>query len=64
MRIIKEGIKPEDIEIETTCNNYKSVLGVKISDGKTTYDQRDGNYVTIVCPVCQKSINIDLKKFK
>lgn len=64
MKIIKVGKKPEDKEYEFTCPKCKSILSAKLSEGKITYDQRDGNFVTFICIICNSNCYVDLKFFK
>lgn len=47
-----------------TCRKCKSSLLVHKTDGKTVFDQRDGDYVEIECPVCQDRITIAVSLFK
>lgn len=64
MEIIKRGKIPEEKEAEGTCHNCGTVIRAKRSEGKTIYDQRDGDYVRLACPVCTQTITITLSKFK
>lgn len=64
MEILKRGIIPENIEIQFKCSNCKSELKASRKDAiKETYDQRDGNYATFNCPVCNKQIHVNVEKF-
>ena len=63
MEILKKGELPQEKQADFNCNNCGSELRAKISEGKITYDQRDGDYVTFVCPVCGQNIYVDEKKF-
>jgi len=56
MEIIKRGTPPGEKIHEATCNSCKTEVRFKESEGKITYDQRDGNYVTVMCPVCNSLI--------
>lgn len=51
MKILKQGQLPEDKEFTTTCRRCKTEFQFKKSEGKETSDQRDGNYVSINCPL-------------
>lgn len=57
MEIIKKGTPPEEKIYEAECSKCKSVLRFKQSEGKITYDQRDGNLITVKCPVCGESVH-------
>lgn len=50
--VIKRGLKPEDRVHKATCWHCKSELEFKESDGQVRYDQRDGSYIEVTCPVC------------
>lgn len=52
MRIIKKGIKPEEKIHRVTCHHCKTEFEFSVAEGKITYDQRDGDSVSISCPNC------------
>lgn len=56
MKIIKKGKRPEDKKHRGTCHNCKTVVEFSQSEGVVTYDQRDGNFVTVKCPTCGQDI--------
>lgn len=62
MNVIKRGQLPQETTYNTTCGNCHSEIEFQESEGKVTYDQRDGNYVTVNCPVCQERIHCALKR--
>ena len=54
IRIIKQGIVPEEVVYRTTCLGCDTEFEFLQKDGKFTDDQRDGAYVSIPCPTCEK----------
>lgn len=52
MKIISCCEVPNDRVYQATCNNCKSVLEFKRSEAMYTSDQRDGDFLRVVCPVC------------
>jgi RNase P subunit RPR2 len=63
MKIISRGILPEEFIYRVTCSNCKTYFEFQRSEGKVTYDQRDGSFVTVECPVCQHSVHADLNNY-
>ena len=61
MKVLKQGTLPEDKIYEVTCYNCTSLLQFKRSEGKISYSQRDGDHITVICPVCKCSVFTDLK---
>ena len=51
MEIIKAGSLPSDVMYTTTCPNCKTQFRFQAVEAKTVYDQRDGNYLEITCPL-------------
>jgi hypothetical protein len=64
MRVIKPGKRPEDEEIELTCGHCGAVIAVVISEMECVPDQRDGDYYSIRCPMCQRRINRDARALR
>lgn len=56
MKIIERGTPPGEVVHQARCTNCRSLIEFKQSEGKVTFDGRDGNYVTILCPVCNQMI--------
>lgn len=52
MEIIKRGSIPGEREHEVTCYRCKTVFRFKEHEAQKHYDQRDGDYLSIDCPVC------------
>jgi RNase P subunit RPR2 len=51
VEIIKQGKLPGEEEYTTTCRNCKTIFKFKAKEAKKHDDQRDGSYLTIVCPL-------------
>ena len=60
MRIITRGQIPEDNPYRATCYHCKTVVEFFQKEGKITRCQRDGDSVTVICPLCKKYITVDL----
>lgn len=56
IKIITKGVNPKAILLRGSCYNCKTVVECSKDDAKNTYDQRDGNSWSVVCPVCSGSI--------
>ena len=52
MRVLKRGAKKEEIKYIGKCYNCNSIIEAIGKEVKHNYDQRDGDYNTIVCPIC------------
>ena len=64
MKIIFKGTLPGAREYQASCTNCKTIFEFVASEGKIHVDQRDGDYVTIACPVCYKSVYKNLHDYK
>ena len=60
MFIIKRGKKPEDTVNRGTCNRCRTEVEFRRSEGEVTHDQRDGDFVSVDCPVCGHKIHSQL----
>jgi hypothetical protein len=54
MKIIEYGDRPEDKVYRNKCGHCKTVYEFARKEAKFHSDQRDGDYLTINCPVCQR----------
>ncbi len=54
IKILTRGKLPEEIVYKATCGNCKTHFEFNETDAKVTHDQRDGSFMTIRCPLCQK----------
>ncbi len=64
MEIIKRGKLPSAGKAEWTCRNCKSKIRSKKYEGKLEHDQRDGDFVRCVCPVCSHENCIAVELYK
>jgi len=60
IKIVKVGIKPEEKVYQGKCNHCNTVVTASPSDGKTTSDQRDGNFFSFPCPHCGRQMHVDI----
>ncbi len=58
MKIIKEGTIPSERLYRTTCRHCETVFEFLESEGNVIYDYLDGNYVEIICPICNIICNV------
>jgi len=56
VKIIKRGQAPEEKTYRSTCRNCLTIVEFKRRDAKFTADQRDGDYLSVDCPVCAHRI--------
>lgn len=52
MIIIREGFIPEQHPIRLECDNCHTIFEFAKSEAELVYDQRDGNFLKIACPMC------------
>ena len=64
MDILKRGIPPSERTYIADCRTCKSQIKFKRTEAKLTSDQRDGDYLNIVCPVCGAGITKALGDFE
>lgn len=56
MKIISRGVPPSEAIHRATCTTCKTEVEFERKEGKMVYDQRDGDSVTVTCPVCGATI--------
>ena len=54
--IIKQGSLPEDRLFETTCSHCGTIFTFQRKEADYRSDQRDGEYLIISCPYCNRSV--------
>jgi endogenous inhibitor of DNA gyrase (YacG/DUF329 family) len=59
MKIIKHGIIPENRVYRVSCPNCATEFEFEQHEAKMTHEQRDGDFLTIPCPVCFRAVHID-----
>jgi ribosomal protein S27AE len=54
IKVIKRGVRPEDVVYNAECGRCGTQVEFQQSDAVAYYaiDQRDVNSLTITCPVC------------
>lgn len=61
MRIIKQGQIPELVLHTAICRNCHTEFEFHKAEAEAVYDQRDGNYLKINCPLCSKQCTKDIR---
>jgi len=62
MEILKHGVLPGEKEYIGDRYNCKCQVKFKQKEGRVTHDQRDGSFVSILCPTigCGQTITVTL----
>lgn len=60
MKILQRGLMPGEKTYRTVCRSCMSHIEFEQREAEIVRDQRDGDYVTVKCPVCDKPINCAL----
>jgi len=63
IRVIREGVLPENVIHEFTCGGCDSLLSAMRGDGVEVHDQRDGDYIRFTCPVCKSHVCVQSSLF-
>jgi endogenous inhibitor of DNA gyrase (YacG/DUF329 family) len=61
MEILHRGTPKSDIIHNGECPKCKTVVKFSRHEGKVIYSQRDGDFVTVDCPVCGDKIYSDIQ---
>lgn len=56
MKIITRGIPPEEKLYRSLCIYCKTVFQYIAKEAKLVSDQREGDYLSIACPVCNQPV--------
>jgi endogenous inhibitor of DNA gyrase (YacG/DUF329 family) len=56
MKILKQGALPEEKVYRSKCHHCKTEFEYQQKEAKLTHDQRDGSFLTIACPFCQRQV--------
>jgi hypothetical protein len=65
VKIIKQGSKPEDKVYTDECSHCSTVFEYERKEASgVIYDYRDGDYITIDCPVCGTSLTRNVMEQK
>ena len=60
MEILHRGIAPSERTHEATCSTCQTKIRFQQHEAKYNSDQRDGDYLSIKCPVCGHNITKQL----
>ena len=63
MKILKRGIPPAEMIYRVKCRQCNSELEFARAEAQLTNDQRDGDYLTVICPVCGGAPTIDVNSY-
>lgn len=55
MKIIQRGVIPEEREYQAACTICKTIFEFKRTEATYNTDERDGDYLSICCPLCFSS---------
>lgn len=58
IKIIKRGQKPENKIYQGECYRCKTVVEFPMGAAKYNSDQREGDFLSVVCPVCSHQITV------
>ncbi|WP_186194456.1 hypothetical protein [Burkholderia gladioli] len=61
MKIIKQGILPQYREWKGKCYFCGTEFECLQNEGEYAIDQRDGDYLRVNCPICEKQCALGLK---
>lgn len=61
MKIIGRGSLPGEREWKALCGNCRTRFEFLEKEGQVHDDQRDGRYITVLCPVCSNQCYGSLK---
>lgn len=57
IEIIQRGTLPGERQHQTRCGACQTIFSFGETDARRISDQRDGDYLTLPCPVCQRPVN-------
>lgn len=63
IEILQRGTPPSERKMAGTCMKCSTRIKCSCADAKYEYDQRDGIYYTVTCPVCSHVMYVDFIKF-
>jgi hypothetical protein len=63
MEILHRGTPPSEREFIGGCGNCNTRVKFTQSEGTVSYDQRDGDFISVECPVCQSTITVGIGQF-
>lgn len=60
MKILKKGQEPSERVYQATCSYCKTEIEFLQAEGRIQRSQRDGDSISVDCPICKWSITKDL----
>jgi ribosomal protein S27E len=63
MKIIKQGIAPESVPLHGRCNHCRTEIEFLPMEAKYNSDQRDGDFYSIECPTCRRTITAAVRGY-
>lgn len=64
MKILEKGTPPKERKYVLTCYNCQTKFEFLEKEGKLVCDQRDGNYLSIDCPVCNQPVSTKIQTLR
>ncbi len=61
IKIVRQGKDPRLDTMAGTCSNCKTGVECLRHECNSTSDQRDGDWYSVVCPVCKRDITMTKK---
>jgi len=58
VQVIRRGVIPGARLHDATCRNCDSALRFPESAARRVFDQRDGDYFEVPCPVCGNQVTV------
>lgn len=56
MKILERGTKPTNKVYTVRCTHCRTKFEFARHEGKVIYDQREGDFIMIACPVCWSQV--------
>ena len=57
--VTKQGALPSHDVFAGTCRVCSTEVEFLRGDAKLTFDQRDGDFLSVTCPTCSATINVN-----
>lgn len=61
MEVIHRGELPEQKRYQAECNYCRSVMRFQRSEAEYVSDQRDGDCLKVICPVCDRPVYVAVR---
>lgn len=56
MKVIRQGVIPEQQPMQATCSHCNAVIEFKPEEVRRVSDQRDGDFYQFACPCCGRPV--------